>query len=375
MRYRRKALLAAILAMTLAASGTACRGRAEAHGPVEKIDGSTLRVYNDALENLSFATASVMDFPETLPIPGKVSVTEDRTNIVPARVAGRIDSIFFASGEHVTAGKPLATLFSPDFIAAREEYLLSLRQSRAPRGKADPSDFANLTRMARKKLETMGLSSRDVDALKDDGPDDAGKSPMLLVRAPRSGVIIAKSAVLGNLVNVGDTLFMIGDLSKVWFLGDIYPEDLPRVHKGQQVRLIAPGVAKQLAGTVSFISPIVDPTSRTIKVRSLIDNSNGVLRGDEYVQASLILNERKALLVPSPAVIQTPEGNMVFKRVSPKSVESAVASVDFRRIPVKVGPEQQGMIAIDSGLSDGDEVVSDGAWLLDAALGATEKKK
>lgn len=367
------ALQAAIAAIALASSGAGCRTRTEAHEPVERVDDSTLRVYSGALKNLRFATASVMDFPDTLPIPGKISVTEDRTHIVPARVAGRIDSIFFASGEHVAAGKPLATLFSPDYIAAREEYLLSLRQSKSTRGKADPSDFASLTRMARKKLETMGLSPRDVDALKDDGPDESGKPPMLLVRAPQSGVIIAKSAVLGNLVNVGDTLFMIGDLSKVWFLGDVYPEDLPRVRKGQQVRLIVPGVEEPLTGTVSFISPIVDPTSRTIKVRSVVDNRDGVLRGDEYVQASLILNERKALLVPSPAVIRTPEGDMVFKRISPKSVESDVADLDFRRIPVKAGPERQGMIAIEAGLSDGDEVVSDGALLLDAALNSTEK--
>lgn len=363
------------MVLALAASGSGCTPRPETHDPVEKVDASTIRVYRDALENLKFATASVMDFPDTLPIPGKISVTEDRTNVVAARVAGRIDSIFFASGEHVAAGKPLATLFSPDFIAAREEYLLSLRQSKSPRGKADPSDFANLTQMARKKLEAMGVSPGDVEAMKDERPGDSGKSPMLLVRAPRSGVIIAKSAVLGNLVNVGDTLFMIGDLSKVWFLGDLYPEDLPRVHKGQQVRLMAPGVPKPLTGTVSFISPIVDSTSRTIKVRSLIDNTDGVLRGDEYVQASLILNERKALLVPAPAVVRTPEGDTVFKRISPKSIEGSVASVDFRRIPVKAGPEQQGMIAIDQGLSEGDEVVSDGAWLLDAALDNSEKKK
>lgn len=191
---------------------SACSKRVQSssHNPVEKIDATTIRIYHDALENVKVSKARVMDFPDQLILMGKIGITEDRTSNVPVRVAGRIEEIKFASGEHVTQGQLLAKLFSPDFMAAKEEYLLSLRQEKNVPGTADISDFKNLSEMARKKLEIMGVSHEDIVKLKGD------KSASLLpIRAPRSGVIIAKGAVLGNLVNVGDILFMIGDMSKV----------------------------------------------------------------------------------------------------------------------------------------------------------------
>lgn len=229
--------------------------------------------------------------------------------------------------------------------------------------------------MARKKLETLGLSHEDIDAIaaSPEGGSEA-KSAYLTIRAPRNGVIIAKAAVLGNSVNVGDTLFTIGDMSKVWFAGDLFPEDLPKVRKGQDVVIQVAGAGKPIYGKVSFISPLVDPTTRSIKIRALMDNPNGVLKADMYVQGKVTLSKKKALLVPTPAVVRTPTGDVVYRQKSPTSIE-AQGSVDFQRVPVTVGNEQEGLMAIESGLSDGDPVVADGAWLLDRALSTAESAK
>ena len=214
---------------------------------------------------------------------------------MPARVAGEIEGVFVASGETVRQGEILAKLFSPDFISAREEYLQSLRQEKAAAGGAE---FHALAGMAKKRLQTMGLGPADIEALASSGEDDPGKPPSLTVRAPRSGAIATKNATVGNLANMGDTLFTIADLSKVWFLGDLYPEDLPKVKKDQDV--IIQGVAGEppLHGKVSFISPFVDPTVRSIKIRAVIDNPNMGLRADMYVQGSLLLNTTKAVVIP-----------------------------------------------------------------------------
>lgn len=355
-----------------------CTRKSEPNEPVERVDATTLKVYKDALDNLKFAKASVMDFPEQLYLMGKVSVTEDRTTVVPARVAGRTESIYFASGEYVKAGQLLMTLFSPDFVAAKEEYLQALKQAKLPTGGADASDFSNLALLARKKLQTMGLTPKDVDGLADSGSSatsgaSATKDALLTIRAPVSGFIVAKSAVLGNLVNVGDTLFTIGDLSKMWFSGDIYPEDLPKVKKGQDVVINVEGLNKPVYGKISFISPIVDPNTRSIKVRALMDNPSGYLRADMYVQGNVTISKNKALLVPTVAVVRGPDGYFAFKRLTAKTIEASEASVVFKKVPVKMGADQAGMTAIVSGLEEGDEVVTDGAWLLDAALN-TEKK-
>jgi Cu(I)/Ag(I) efflux system membrane fusion protein len=355
--------------------------KAPSHDPVQKVDSLTIRVYKDALENLKIAKAKDEPFPNLLSLMGKISVTEDRTTIVPSRVQGRIESIFFASGEHVNRGQVLATVFSPDFISAREEYLLSLKQSKGP--ETDSSDFSNLAQMSRKKLETMGLSAADIEALPNSSVSDTNKM-LLSVRSPRDGVLIQKSAVLGNLVNVGDTLFIIGDLSKVWFSGDIYPEDLPKVHVGQQVFINAVGVEKPLYGKVSFVSPLVDPNTRSIKIRASMENPNKALKMDEYVQGNVVLENKTALVVPTESIVHTPEGPVIYKHIGhipndissgeleTKKLESFVDSMDFKKIPVTLGNEQNGMTAILSGMGAGDDIVSDGGWLLDAALNASQ---
>jgi Cu(I)/Ag(I) efflux system membrane fusion protein len=262
------------------------------------------------------------------------------------------------------------SLFSPDFVAAKEEYLQALKQSKAPTGPADPSDFANLAHLARKKLETMGLTRTDVDALSDSGAQDS----LLMIHAPRSGVIMAKNAVLGNLVNVGDTLFTIGDLSRVWFTGDLYPEDLPKIKRGQQVVISVSGLDKPVFGKVSFISPLVDPTTRSIKIRALMDNPDGFLRQDMYVQGSITISERRALVVPEASVVRSPEGDIVYARVEKESRETP-ASLQFRKTPVVVQAIQGGMAAIAKGLQEGDQVVSQGALLLDGVLNQAENAK
>jgi Cu(I)/Ag(I) efflux system membrane fusion protein len=351
---------------------------------VKKVDATTIRVYKDALENLKLAQAKTEPFPSLLSLMGKVGVTEDRTTIVPSRVAGRIESIYFASGEHVSRGQALATIFSPDFVSAREEYLLALKQAKAnASAPGDASDFANLAQMSKKKLETMGLSQADIEAIPQSPNEDTSKV-LLTVRSPRDGVLIQKNAVLGNLANVGDTLFIIGDLSKVWFSGDLYPEDLPKVRKDQSVFINAVGVDKPLYGKVSFISPLVDPNTRSIKIRALMDNPNKALKADEYVQGNVVLENKTALVIPTEAIVRTPEGPVIYKHVGhtpsgiatstfdTKKLENFVDSMDFKKIPVVLGAEQNGMTAIVSGLSAGEDVVSDGSWLLDAALNSAQ---
>jgi Cu(I)/Ag(I) efflux system membrane fusion protein len=380
MKYMTKPVLALILIGSLGGlSSCDWFQKAQTHDPVEKLSGDSIRVYKDALDNLKTAKVHQSDFPDLLSLMGKVGVTEDRTTIVPSRVTGRIESIFFASGEHVNQGQILATLFSPDYVSAKEEYIQSLKeQNKAQKEQgtsggmsADPSDFANLAQMSRKKLETMGLSAEDIAALPSSPETDPTKT-LLSVRAPRSGVLIQKSAVLGNLCNVGDTLFIIGDLNKVWFSGDIFTEDLPKVHKNQTVFINAVGVDKPLYGKVSFISPLIDPNTRSIKIRALMDNPHDALKADEYVQGNIVLSDRQALLVPTGAIVRTPEGNVVYKRTSPASIESQVGSMDFKKVAVSIGSDQNGMTEITKGLAEGDEIVSDGAWLLDAALNATQ---
>lgn len=358
-----------LLLLPLACTRTPQKGEE----PVEVTAPGTLRVSSEALSNLKIITAETADFPDALSVTGKISATEDRTFVVPARTAGRIEQVLIASGESVVAGQPLALIFSPDFVAAREEYIQSVRQDQTmAKGGDTENDFSSLASLAKKKLVSMGLSNKDIDALKgavaarSESEDRTQK--FLIVRAPRSGAVIAKSAILGNSVNMGDVLFMIADLHQVWFLGDLYPEDLVKAKKDQEVIIDGTTPEQTLKGRVSFISPIIDATSRTIKIRALMQNPSLSLRGDMYVQGNLILSERQAIMVPAPAILHDPDATYVFKITVPTKLEGQSGAVEAKKLKVSILGERKGMVAISEGLSPGDQVVSEGALLLNAAL-------
>jgi Cu(I)/Ag(I) efflux system membrane fusion protein len=353
---------------------TSCTGsKAEPDEPVTIVSPGLVRISKDAMSNLRLSTAELSDFPDTLSVTGKISPTEDRTHVVPARASGRIEQILIASGESVVEGQPLALLWSPDYVAAREEFLQSLRQDKKMSGAGDSdNDFKSLAVLATKKLESMGLSRKDIEVLKQyaaSGSESDSKSEKyLVVRAPRSGAVIAKNAILGNSVNLGDALFMIADLREVWFLGDLYPEDLTKVIKNQEVIVDTAVPGQQLHGTVSFISPIVDPTSRTIKIRALMKNPKLLLRGDMYLEGNLVISDRKAVTVPSQSILREQNAAFVFKISESKMVEGRSLGVEAQKTKVTILGERQGVVALAEGVKPGEQVVSDGALLLNAVL-------
>jgi Cu(I)/Ag(I) efflux system membrane fusion protein len=194
--------ITATLKFLLLALLTGCPSSKDAIAPepVQKVKEGRLRISPDALANIKLTKAEEIDFPETLGLMGKLSPTEDRTTVVPARVAGRIESVTVASGETVKQGQALATLFSPDFVSAKEEYAQSLTQAGT---KASGNDFSNLSKLAKKRLQTMGLSESDIQNL---AGETTKTEKNLVVRAPRSGALVSKTATVGNQVNAGDTL-------------------------------------------------------------------------------------------------------------------------------------------------------------------------
>jgi multidrug efflux pump subunit AcrA (membrane-fusion protein) len=318
---------------------------------VQKVSDDSVKLSDEALKNLKIEKVVKGDFPEKLSLMGKISVPEDRTMVVPSRVQGRIEQIYVASGEVVSAGQPLCQIFSADFAVAREEYVQTMAQ--AKENPADP-EVKHMLELSRKKLQALGVSPSDFDRWSHDEHGDT-----MIVRAPRSGALLGKNAVIGNVVNVGDTLFMIGDLAKVWFAGDIYPEDLRKVHKDQEIQIDPENGAPALRGTLSFISPAIDPNTRTIKIRALMANPGNFLRADMYVQGSIVIQNRVGIIAPKNALVRLHDSVFAFKRL-PGNV--------FQRVGVETDGESTNSVSVSKGLGEGDEVVSEGGLLLDAAL-------
>jgi Cu(I)/Ag(I) efflux system membrane fusion protein len=335
---------------------SACKKAPEEAPLVEKVGDDSLHLSEEAIRNIKLSKVVLGEFPEKLSLMGKITVPEGKTEAVPARVAGRTFAVYVDSGQVVTAGQPLASIYSADYAIAREEYLQAVKQAK---GESEDSEAANLLELSKKKLDAIGVSAVDVEAwTKLDG--GAKKSDNLLVRAPLAGALLGKNSTVGALVNIGDTLFTIGDLRAVWFAGDVYPEDLKKVHSGQEVVIESPTGGAPLHGKVSFISPVMDPNTRTIKIRALMNNPGSELRADMYVQGNVVLSKRTALLAPKQSFVRLANDVFCFKRL-PGNI--------FKKVSVTIDGESSDAVSISRGLGDGEEIVSEGGLYLNAALG------
>jgi Cu(I)/Ag(I) efflux system membrane fusion protein len=318
---------------------------------VKVIDKVTLQLSDTAMAGIQTAQAKTEDFPETMAIMGSIDVVENMQSVVSSRVNGRVDKVLRVTGETVKAGEALALMYSPDYISAREEYLQVMRTDLGTKDNRE-SDLIGFTDLASKKLQSMGLNSYDIANLSD-------ANDYLEIRASQDGVITSVNTGVGKLQNFGDTLFTTANLDKVWFSGDLYTEDVEKVHRGQTIYINAEGLDMPLSGSISFISPVVDANSRTVKVRALINNPDHVLRAAMFVEGKLLLNNQKALVVPAEALLNVNGKTYCFK---------ALGENRFEEVPVSVGRQNDTSVGIVAGLSEGDQVVSKDCATLDRAL-------
>jgi membrane fusion protein, copper/silver efflux system len=343
-------------------------GRAEltdTSGGIEQamkaVNGTVIQLSPATLADLGTTQAEVKDFPETLDVQGSIGVVENLVTVVPCRVGqnapSRVDEVLKVTGDTVHAGEPLALLYSPDYVSAKEEYLQVAGKNGYSRDSmADASqsgDLSGFATEARDKLLMMGLRPRDIANL----PRETDNH--LVVRAIRDGAIISVNTMVGNLQNLGDTLFTTASLDKVWFEGDLYIEDLPKVHKGQKIIINAEGLDKPLTGTISFISPVLDANVRTVKVRAIIGNPGHLLRPSMFVEGDLVLNDKPALLVPEDAVLKLNDKAYCFK---------AIGNGRFQEVPVTISREDGMVAGISAGLSKGDQIVASDLDTLDHVL-------
>jgi multidrug efflux pump subunit AcrA (membrane-fusion protein) len=160
-------------------------------------------------------------------------------------------------------------------------------------------------------------------------------------------------------------LFTVGGLDALWALGDLYESDLPRVHVGAAVRMTAvayPG--RVFEGTVDWISPVLDPSTRTVKVRCTLDKRASVLRPFMYLRMAVAAEERRALAIPASAVVRMGESRVVFVEL-----DETVGTARFERVPVDVDETLAGeYVPVRYGLEQGRKIVVRGTTVLTQRL-------
>jgi membrane fusion protein, copper/silver efflux system len=291
---------------------------------------------------------------------GKVSFDETKVTHIHTRVSGYIEEVYADFiGKAVNLGDPLFTIYSPDLVSTQQDYLLALKSRNILKNSAFPDISRggdNLLAAARERLRLWDVSAEEIERLEKDGT----VKQAIAVTSPVSGVVTQRAAYHhGTYVDPTMELFTIVDLSRVWVLGEVYEADLPFVQVGQSVDVSLPnsGSAKTLRGRISFITPLLDPKTRSAQIRVEFENPDLALKPDMYADVLFHADLGSRLVVPQDAVLNTGTEQYVF-------VDLGQGYVEPRR--VEMGPAAGDSVSILKGLKSGERVVTAANFVIDA---------
>ncbi|WP_224982284.1 efflux RND transporter periplasmic adaptor subunit [Geomonas agri] len=310
------------------------------------------------MANVATVPADYEPLSKEINAVGIVQYDQSKQAKVTAWVAGRIDKLNVSTvGAFVSKGRPVAEIYSPDLVAAQQEYLLALRsrdQFKKSSIEAISQGGEGLVASARQRLKLLGVKDEQIAGLEKAGHPNI----KLPIYTPLSGVVIEKVVQEGQYVNMGDPLFNIADLSTVWVDVEVYENEFSFVKMGQRVEIVSqsyPG--KTFSGRVSFIYPFLDPKTRTVKVRVEMANPGLKLKPDMFVNASIKAPLGKALVVPTTALMDTGKRQVVWVESQPGM---------FEPHDVQAGARVGDKVQILSGLKQGDKVAASGGYLIDS---------
>ncbi len=312
-----------------------------------------------AIRATGVATAPVVRQPLSHEIRavGEIAADETRLERVAARVGGRVERLYANfTGQPVRRGAPLYTLYSPDLVATQREYLLALENQRRLAGAAPEAARSAdaLVDAARDRLRLWGISNDQIRALEETRRPELA----LTFRSPISAVVLQKNVVEGQYVQEGTEMYLLADLSSVWLVAAVYEFEIGRIRAGQPVAATVtayPG--REFRGKVVFVEPVVNPETRTARVRAILPNPSGELKPGMFADARLSLPLGDRLSVPKTAAIDTGARQVVYVETSPGS---------FTPRQVKLGATAGDRREVLSGLREGEKVVAAANFFIDS---------
>lgn len=338
----------------------ATSGVAPGSNPLPPVPGLIpIELSLDRVQNIGVRTApaTLEALARELRAVGVVSADESRLARVHTRFSGWIERLEVATtGQKVARGQVLAGLYNLELLPAQQEFLAARRWNPPPAGSLHQptGEGESIERDARARLELFGLSPAEIDDIADSGK----ASRTVAVTAPIGGYVVSKNAVQGAFVQPGTELFEIADLSKVWVMLDVYEHEVSRVRVGQTAEVsVGAYPGERFTGKVGFLYPVIDPSTRTLRVRVELDNRGMKLRPGMYATAMIQMDAARATVIPTEALVDTGDHQYVFV-VKPGG--------RFEPRAVKPGPRENDKVQILEGLASGDVVVTTGNFLIDS---------
>ena len=328
--------------------------------PVGTEPGTTVQLDPDEINaaGVQLAKVTTARIKTTVEALGRVDQPEAQLATVPVRVSGRIDKLYVQfTGESIRPGQAVAEIYSPDLVASAEEYRLALQNRDRMRSSSEKEALENandLVAASRRRLELWGVSDRQIETAA------AGTAGLhVTIYAPSGGSVVERKVTRGQYVNAGDTLFTVAELSTVWVKADVYEFQLPQIRPGQMVDVTSDALPdKVLHGRVDFIEPQANAQTRTIPVHVHVPNPGMRLRPGMYIRAQFISpGVRDGMVVPRSAVLDTGTRKLVY-----------VAKADgvFEAREIQTGAPSEERYPVLAGLKPGEEVVTNGNFLIDS---------
>jgi membrane fusion protein, heavy metal efflux system len=328
------------------------------------------------MSHVQLVTVAPTRLTRTLRLTGNVTYNAFLTTPVITQVGGLVSRILVVPGEHVSKGQPLLEIASPDYSQMRSAYLKAKDIFRvADKNFARAQDLYAHNAIAERDLlqaeSDRNQAQADLDATeqalrilgiqKPDELEKAPSSPQVPLPAPIGGEVVERDVSPGQLLQPGATqAFVISDMSSVWILANVYQNDLAYVKVGDAVDVQTDAYPDVFRGKISFVSPALDPNTRTLQARLEIENHGGKLKNNMYCVATVVAGViQNAIAVPDAAVLRDDQ-NEPFVYV-------ATGSNQFGRRSVGIGQSQAGQTQILKGLSPGEKVVGDGSLFLQFA--------
>ncbi|MBX3233620.1 MAG: efflux RND transporter periplasmic adaptor subunit [Labilithrix sp.] len=308
----------------------------------------------------------------TVEIAGEIVSTPDRTARVSSPVAGRLDSVRFGEGETVKKGEPLAVLRVPDLGRLRGE--LATAAARATAARADANRLKGLserqlaTEQAYLDAEAQAKSfEAQTAALREQigamgAPSETDSGFQVTLRAPVDGVVVSREALVGQPLRSDQTIATVADLSRVWFVAQVFERDLPLVDIGATARVRLTALPdRTVDASVELLGRALDPATRTTSVRIPIDNRDGAIRIGMTGLARIMSKANAAdagppvVTIPRAALADLGGRRVVFVKKGPE---------EFEPRDVETGAAAGDRLAVVRGVNEGDEIVVDGVFTL-----------
>ena len=370
---RATTILAAGFTALLFALFTGCSPHTDSRTETSSITASNVTLTAAQQQNLHLSTVELSTFHKTVETTGTVDFDNDQATTILAPMSGPVSRLLVSLGDQVKAGQPLAEVDSPDFAAAISTYRKALATAKITRELAEQDqeliehhgvslreaeqakiDATNAEADTEAALQQLVSLKVDPDAIKAIQDGKATSPVRGLIRSPIAGTVVDRPATPGLLLQAGTTpCFTVADLSRVWVMAHLFGADLGSVNIGDPAEVLTGTASENFAGTVGYISAVVDPDTRSVAVRVVADNPRAALKKAMFVRVLIHSKlETSGLLVPVSAILRNEENLPFVYVVQPEG--------SLARQRVTLGYRDGNRYDITSGLKAGDRVVADG---------------